>query len=436
MSASKQHSSGKSSSALDDPSAKGGGGDPDQGIDQRAIIQAVTKSLATAHHHQQQHHHHPTEVSTQAVEPEDSVAAEASSSTSSVVGTDPKILRGYCWSPPLQWSTFLRLRRTWGDIALSPQQEDNVFKALEKMVDANKAHETLPFVSAFIDKHCPELRHKGGMHTPRPRPGATFLILAVITGNARLCRRCLELGANPNNTKFLSDPDVAEGQMNHGYSAMFLACICEQLEVMQLLRDHGGSIHVVDRWGRTPLHAAASMGSMEVLKWLLREGAPRKVVDVDLQMPGGLCVGKVIPSLSQTPLLFLTPQSATQAVPTSSGSLPPSASIDVNLLCSCCRELVKSKIADGSFDQEYKDLQPAARTPVTYIGRCGCVDDMYTRWYADRLTSRWSTAFPFVRDQLQNNLMMGPPPQQAQQQQPAQPTTMAAAAAAAAAAEQ
>eukprot|EP00331_Platyophrya_macrostoma_P020550 CAMPEP_0176463006 /NCGR_PEP_ID=MMETSP0127-20121128/35611_1 /TAXON_ID=938130 /ORGANISM="Platyophrya macrostoma, Strain WH" /LENGTH=224 /DNA_ID=CAMNT_0017855043 /DNA_START=23 /DNA_END=693 /DNA_ORIENTATION=- len=177
---------------------------------------------------------------------DDSLAAEASSSTSSVP-IDPKILRSYNWSPPLPWSTFLRLRRSWGQIKLTQQQEENVFKALEKLPQG-KIHDALPFVSAFIDKHCPELRHK---NLAVPRPGATFLLLSVITGHVELCSKCLTLGANPNSCKFLTDTDAPDNQMKHGYSPMFLACICEQLEIMNLLRQHRGSIHIVDRWGRT-----------------------------------------------------------------------------------------------------------------------------------------------------------------------------------------
>jgi hypothetical protein len=274
---------------------------------------------------------------------EDSLAAEASSS-SSTVPIDPKVLRGYSWSPPLPWSTFLRLRRSWGQIKLTPAQEQNVFKALEKIPQGvGKIHDSLPFVSAFIDKHCPELRHKS---ISVPRPGTTFLLLSVITGNVQLCEACVKLGANPNSCKFLTDLEAHDNQMRHGYSPMFIACICEQLEIMSILRKNGGCIHVIDRWGRTPLHAAAAMGSTEVLEWLIHEGAPRKAVDVDLRMPGELCLGKVIPQLQQPSLLFRSAEDATG--------------------CHC-----------GS---------GRAR------GACGCLDDMHDVWYADRLRSQWSVA--------------------------------------------
>ena len=276
------------------------------------------------------------------------VGAEASSSSS--VSVDPKILRGYCSSAPLPWSTFLRLRRSWGQIKLSETQEENVFKALEKIPQGiGKIYDSLPFVSAFVDKHCPEMRHA---NLSTPRPGTTLLLLSVITGNVQLCEKCLLLGANPNSCKFLTDTEVGDNQMRHGYSPMFLACICEQVEIMDLLRQHGGSIHTMDRWGRTPLHAAAAMGSTEVLRWLLKEGAPRKVVDCDLLMPGEMCVGKVLDSLAEPSVLLR-------------------GHAELKKPCAC-----------------------HSGKPFLH---CGCVDDMHSRWYLDRLRSQWSTTFATAR---------------------------------------
>lgn len=385
--------------------ATGADGWPTGSADEQLVIQAVAKSLGVGDVSgvddksfsslmRDMHARVPP------LDPDDdSLAGEASSSTSSVRQIDPKILRGYNWSPPLPWSTFLRLRRSWGLIKLTPQQEENVFKALEKS-QPGKIHDALPFVSAFIDKHCPELRHK---NIAVPRPGATFLLLSVITGNVELCRRCLELGANPNSCKFLTDSDAPDNQLRHGYSPMFLACICEQLEIMELLRQHGGSIHIIDRWGRTPLHAAAAMGSTDVLQWLIKEGAPRKVVDVDLQMPGELCVGKVIPALSQPSLLFAQPTSS------SDGKQEP-------MYCTCCRHRDDPAPAPGSSgatdDVASAEAAAAGRSTKRLVGHCGCVDDMYTRWYADRLRSTWSTTFNTARAmQARQQLQQQPPAQ-------------------------
>lgn len=319
-------------------------------------------------------------------EMDDDTGAESACSSAKI---DPKYLRTYAESCPLPWNTFLRLRRSWGQpIKLTETQEENIFRAIEKIPQGvGSIHDSLPFVTAFIEKHCPEL--KSGKALKEPRQGTTFLLLSVITGNLALCFECLKLGANPNNCAFLTDNDAPDNRLRHGYSPMFMACICEQLEIMTMLRQHGGSIHVTDRWGRTPLHAAAAMGSREVVEWLIKEGAPRKVVDIDLQKPGEVCEGKVIPLLTTTSALFRP--------------------VNTTAPCHCNNK----KCA----------------------GRCGCIDDMTDAWYKDRLASSWSKTFQAVRDDL-NILSFGSPSaaqvmaqaqakqQQQQQRLPAQQQTV------------
>lgn len=290
---------------------------------------------------------------------DESNGAESACSSAKI---DPKFLRTYAESCPLPWNTFLRLRKSWGQpIKLTEAQEENIFRAIEKIPQGvGSIHDSLPFVTAFLEKHCPEL--KSSKVATEPRQGTTLLLLSVITGNTKLCYECLKLGANPNNCSFLTDLDAPDNRLRHGYSPMFMACICEQVEIMTMLRQHGGSIHVTDRWGRTPLHAAAAMGSKEVMAWLVAEGAPRKVVDIDLQKPGEVCEGKVIPALATTSALFRP--------------------VNQPVNCHCNNKKV--------------------------CGRCGCIDDMTDAWYKDRLMSSWSKTFQSVRDDL-NMLSLGTP---------------------------
>eukprot|EP00744_Colponema_vietnamica_P008288 GILI01011839.1.p1 GENE.GILI01011839.1~~GILI01011839.1.p1 ORF type:complete len:477 (+),score=63.57 GILI01011839.1:30-1460(+) len=300
-----------------------------------------------------------SETDDEDIDDDDSNGTESACSSAKI---DPKFLRTYAESCPLPWNTFLRLRKSWGQpIKLTEAQEENIFRAIEKIPQGvGSIHDSLPFVTAFLEKHCPEL--KSSKVVTEPRHGTTLLLLSVITGNAKLCYECLKLGANPNNCSFLTDLDAPDNRLRHGYSPMFMACICEQVEIMTMLRQHGGSIHVTDRWGRTPLHAAAAMGSKEVLTWLVAEGAPRKVVDIDLQKPGEVCEGKVIPALTTTSSLFRP--------------------VDQPVTCHCNNK--------------------------KFSGKCGCIDDMTDAWYKDRLTSIWSKTFQAVRDDL-NMLSLGTP---------------------------
>eukprot|EP00658_Telonema_sp_P-2_P073672 TRINITY_DN62783_c0_g1_i2.p1 TRINITY_DN62783_c0_g1~~TRINITY_DN62783_c0_g1_i2.p1 ORF type:complete len:298 (+),score=68.89 TRINITY_DN62783_c0_g1_i2:177-1070(+) len=240
------------------------------------------------------------------------------------------------------------------DRCLSESQEDSVRKCLETIpLGVGSIHDSVPLVSAFIEKHCPELKSISS-HVGVARPGATLLMLSVVTGHVELCLECLKLGANPNSCKFLTDVEAPDNSLRHGYSPMFMACLCEQIEIMKLLYANGGSIHIADRWGRTPLHAAAAMGSTDVVDWLVSVGAPRKVVDVSMQKPGEVCEGKVLPQLATTSVLF----------------------------------------------RPVSQKQPCHCTSQRLYGRCGCIDDMSDRWYRDRLSAPWSKTYRRVRDEL------------------------------------
>jgi hypothetical protein len=272
-----------------------------------------------------------------------SMVAEVSSS-GSVPAADPKLLRYYSLDSPLQWNVFVRLRKSWGDLNLTEVQQSNVMKAIEKVrAGSGNINDSHPFVSAIVDRHCPELKPTGKQG---PREGCTFLLLAVITGDIELLKTCLELGANPNDVRFLTEPNALMSYVRHGYTPFFMACVCERIDCMQMLHDKGGSLHVADRWGRTPLHAAAALGNKEVIDWLLRHGAPRLVTDRDSLRPGELSVGKVLLPGDQQHVLLRTPSSSGE---------PPA--------CPC-----------GS-----------SRRP----GSCGCFDDMHERWFFDRVGAQW-----------------------------------------------
>lgn len=292
-----------------------------------------------------------------------SMVAEVSS-TGSSPASDVKLLRYHCLDAPLQWSVFVRLRKSWGDLSLTDVQQSNVLKAIEKVKQGSgRIDDTHPFVSAIVDRHCPDLKPptKTG-----PREGCTFLLLAVITGDLDLLKTCLSLGANPNDVRFLMETNALPSYVRHGFTPFFLAAICERIECMELLHEKGASLHVTDRWGRTPLHAAAALGNSDVVEWLLTHGAPRLVTDRDSFRPGEMCVGKVaLPGCSEHVLLrpeskalFAGPRNSFGSSPAPEG--PP---------CQC-----------GS-------SRP--------IGSCGCFDDMHLQWFADRVSAQW-IPFEFI----------------------------------------
>ncbi|KEG08657.1 hypothetical protein DQ04_06701020 [Trypanosoma grayi] len=269
---------------------------------------------------------------------------------------DRHLLRSFCTTPALQWSSFSCMQK--GNVAPSEAQARGVAEDFAKLTSLsstgttgsqNIIAESVSSVSAFLEECCPKLCPKKGEKLHR---GSTFLLFAVITGDTELARRCLELGANPNSMGFLSDPDGPVNQMQHGYSPMFISVIVGKVEVMSVVHHFGGSIHVYDRWGRTPFNAAVALGDTEIVQWLLAKGAPR-------------CIGNC---------MSLQPDAST---------FPEMTSLNPALhrrpeLCNNEEEAPLCHCHSG---------RPK--------GFCGCVDDMFSRWSYDRLRSPWHAGMDF-----------------------------------------
>lgn len=236
------------------------------------------------------------------VDSNSSTYAEAS------IRTDPNVYAGYTSETKLPFSAFQSLRKQGGkqgssstsseggshspEVMLTEQQEANVMKALKRVADGHGGIEdSLPFVSAMIEKHCPALSEY--MTNTVTRAGATFLLLAVMCGHKPLAEACLQLRAQPNSAAYLSWPPPPANEMEgeapmtrHGFSPLFLAVICQRLEIAELLYAAGGYVGTTDRWGRTPLHAAYTLGDDEMVRWLLSKKALQSTFDRDRLRPG------------------------------------------------------------------------------------------------------------------------------------------------------
>lgn len=292
-------------------------------------------------------------------------------------------IRSFCSSIPIPFHAFNGIRASQGKVELSPVQRDNVLKAFDKLVEgvdaAKEISEPLPFVTAFFYKLCPDLQR--GNTSQQPAEGATYLLLSVITGDTELCQRCLKAGANPNNMSFLREEADMGTDMFHGYSPMFMAVLAEQIEIMNILSEAGGIVHVYDRWGRTPLHAAVAMNSVDVVQWLLAKGAPRYVGDCLNILPAESAEEDYFPDLAMpNPALC---------------GFPKKPSIDYFI------ELVEgTKMPGPNFTPrstclEKEHIERCHCRSERPKGFCGCVDDMFYRWSMDRLDAMWNPGVDF-----------------------------------------
>lgn len=73
--------------------------------------------------------------------------------------------------------------------------------------------------------------------------------------------------------------DASAPQDHEGHSLLHAAAAGGRLPVVQLLMDHGASLHDTSASGLTPMHAAAAAGNAEVLYFLVRGGGDMQAKD-------------------------------------------------------------------------------------------------------------------------------------------------------------
>jgi 26S proteasome non-ATPase regulatory subunit 10 len=76
-----------------------------------------------------------------------------------------------------------------------------------------------------------------------------------------------------------ADPDI---KTNNGQTALFFACSKSNLDTVKKLLSNKASARVKDKRGQMPLHRAAAVGNVPIVKLVLGEGrSPLNTTDVD-----------------------------------------------------------------------------------------------------------------------------------------------------------
>ncbi|KAL2087294.1 hypothetical protein ACEWY4_018353 [Coilia grayii] len=101
----------------------------------------------------------------------------------------------------------------------------------------------------------------------------------------------------------VKDQDINRGIVNcsnaDGITALHQACIDGSMEVVAFLLAQGANVNQVDSEGWTPLHVAASCGNVEITEFLLDQGALLSSVNCDGDVPLDIAEDEATESLLQ-----------------------------------------------------------------------------------------------------------------------------------------
>lgn len=85
-----------------------------------------------------------------------------------------------------------------------------------------------------------------------------------------------------------------------GITALHQACIDGSIEMVTFLLEQGASVNQVDNEGWTALHVAASCGHADITEFLLQEGASLTAVNCDGDVPADIALDETTESLLQS----------------------------------------------------------------------------------------------------------------------------------------
>ena len=151
--------------------------------------------------------------------------------------------------------------------------------AIKDLWDTNKADWTPLMCAIYYNQTAlrDSLLHTEVNVNKRTRNGLTALTVAIRKQDVESVKRLLETG----RINDINDNDTSKGY-RYRPRHVYIACSLQDTAIVQLLAEYGAIFDTVDSSGYTPLMAAVSFGSIEIVKWLLESK-----VNIDQQQTVG-----------------------------------------------------------------------------------------------------------------------------------------------------
>ncbi|TSK62610.1 Protein phosphatase 1 regulatory subunit 12C [Bagarius yarrelli] len=134
------------------------------------------------------------------------------------------------------------------------------------------------------DEYRSDRQHVKGRRRVRFERTAEFLAVCA-SGDMEEANEMLQEVQVISNGDKMSGQDMINCSNADGISALHQACIDGSLEVVVFLLSQGANVNQVDNEGWTPLHVAASCGNVEIAEYLLQRGASVSSVNCDGDVP-------------------------------------------------------------------------------------------------------------------------------------------------------
>lgn len=129
---------------------------------------------------------------------------------------------------------------------------------------------------------------------------AAEFLAACASGDTEEAKVILEEAKQTKRRNGEGTAEIINCSNADGITALHQACIDGSIEMVTFLLEQGASVNQVDNEGWTALHVAASCGHADITEFLLQEGASLTAVNCDGDVPADIALDETTESLLQS----------------------------------------------------------------------------------------------------------------------------------------